>query len=171
MYFLGIDPGVSGGFALLDSEGEVVHDQEYGKLLVGMHKTEHDVWFFLNSLSKRYSPITTYLELVTGYVGNKKQAMSRMFTFGRNYGLLRGLLIANRLKFHTVHPTKWQTWNGIRKKSGEDKGKWKNRLKAKAQELFPMVASDITLNTADALLIAYFGYMSFSKEKNNAEDD
>lgn len=44
---------------------------------------------------------------------------------------------------------------GKKKIGGESETQWKNRLKAKAQQLFPQ--QEVTLATADALLIAEFG--------------
>ena len=42
-------------------------------------------------------------------------------------------------------------------KSSGSKTEWKNKLKAKAQQLFPVWSKRITLATADALLIAEYG--------------
>jgi hypothetical protein len=42
------------------------------------------------------------------------------------------------------------------KSSEHTKTEWKNRLKAKAQQLFPQQSKHITLKTADALLIAEY---------------
>jgi hypothetical protein len=78
-----------------------------------------------------------------------------MFNFGANYGALRMALTAAGIPFEEVVPGVWQRGLNIppRKKT-EGKTAWKNRLKAKAQQLFPSVK--ITLATADALLIAEF---------------
>jgi hypothetical protein len=53
-----------------------------------------------------------------------------------------------------VRPQKWQGFLGLGKSEG-DKTKWKNKLKAKAQNLFPSL--DVTLSTADALLLLEYG--------------
>jgi hypothetical protein len=83
-----------------------------------------------------------------------------MFNFGWNYGSLRMAMIASGLPFEDVPPQVWQKALKIpsRKKEGrqykETKAAFKNRLKAKAQQLFPRVY--ITLATCDALLIAEY---------------
>ena len=56
-----------------------------------------------------------------------------------------------------VKPQKWQKYfsNTLGKSSDYEKREWKNRLKALAQRLFPQ--EKVTLDTADAILISYYG--------------
>jgi Holliday junction resolvasome RuvABC endonuclease subunit len=84
-----------------------------------------------------------------------KQGVSSTFKFGVGYGGLRMALIAASIPFEEVTPRTWQKALGVvvRKKT-ETKTQFKNRLKAKAQQLFPR--ESITLKTADALLIAEY---------------
>ena len=64
-------------------------------------------------------------------------------------------LIAAGIPFEEVIPRTWQKGVGITPRGkGETKTRFKNRLKAKASQLFPKV--NVTLATADALLIAEF---------------
>jgi len=56
------------------------------------------------------------------------------------------------LDFATIRPQDWQAAIGMKKLKGEQVTAWKNRLKEKAQELFPSLK--ITKATADAILIA-----------------
>jgi hypothetical protein len=53
-----------------------------------------------------------------------------------------------------VRPQKWQGYLSLGKSEG-DKTKWKNKLKQRAQSLFPSL--DVTLATADALLLLEYG--------------
>ena len=145
---LGIDPGKSGGFAwqfkggrpgclaMPEAEGEIVsHIQE----LAGWGDTR---------------PVV-YIEKVGGYIG-KPQPGSRMFTFGRNTGVILGALYASGFRIHEVAPTKWQKALGLSGAGKKNPGK--GGLKNKAIQLFPELAAQkrITLKTADALLIFEF---------------
>lgn len=94
------------------------------------------------------------LEQVGGYVG-QGQPGSAMFSFGAAYGHMEMALAAAGIPYETVQPARWQ--KGLKipgRKKDEGKTAWKNRLKARAQMLFPRVK--VTLAVADALLIAEY---------------
>ena len=83
------------------------------------------------------------------------QGAQAMWKFSGNYHGIRMALLANNIPFETVSPQKWQKFYNIKKDKNQSKTQHKNKLKAKAQELFPN--EKITLKNADALLIAYYG--------------
>lgn len=139
MKFIGIDPGASGGIALLDDEGAQAWK---------MPDTEKDTQDLFEQLAGPFGIVTAAIEKVHAMPG---QGVTSMFNFGRNYGMLRGLLIANLIPFETVAPQTWQKEFGLRN-SKWTKTKKKNQHKARAQELFPHIK--ITHSLADALLIA-----------------
>lgn len=156
-YYLGIDPGASGGLAVI----EVEDGSSVIKVVAApMPPTEADIWKWI-SQGKNLS--FAVIEKVGGYVGGAGQPGSAMFKFGQNYGSLRMALIAAGIPFQEVTPQMWQKEVGMGgKKSGEEKGAWKNRIKAKAQQLFPVLtAGSVTLKTADALLIAMYCRQKF----------
>lgn len=142
--YLGIDPGASGGMAEIGVDGSAASP---------MPKTERDIWNWIKQQADRDDTFAV-IEKVGGYVGIK-QPGSAMFKFGQSYGGLRMALIAASIPFDEVTPQVWQKSLGIvKRQSGESQTVWKNRLKAKAQQLFPHMK--VTLATADALLIAEF---------------
>ncbi len=154
--YMGIDPGKSGGIAVLYKNGS---SQAFAA--IPMPATEADIWHVINRLANTVTIDGCYIEKVQGYIGEGSEAPGRsMFNFGHNYGNLRMALIGNKIPFEEVTPQAWQKAIHIppRKKKGrkfvETRTQWKNRLKAKAQQLFPEVA--VTLKTADALLIALY---------------
>jgi hypothetical protein len=61
------------------------------------------------------------------------------------------------VSFDLVAPGTWQKAFGLARKKGEAHGKWKARLRQKAQQLFPQLGRRVTLKTCDALLIAEYG--------------
>lgn len=89
------------------------------------------------------------------------QGVSSCFTFGRNLGLIEGLLWAQGLKeIHYVNPRVWQKIVGV--EGIKERVDRKQALIAKAQELFPSANLMRTVRSkvpdsgmADALLIAY----------------
>jgi len=142
--YLGIDPGRNGGIILLQGKGGI-HTNK-------MPSTDKDIWDLINlpSCTECFAAI----EKVGGYVG-KKQPGSAMFKFGMSYGGLKMALTAADIPFEEVVPQRWQKAMGVPpKKKTETNVQWKNRLKAKAQQLFPAVK--VTLAIADALLIAEY---------------
>ena len=58
------------------------------------------------------------------------------------------------IKLHSVRPQVWMKSLGLGTKGNMSNTEWKNKLKAAAQRLYP--AEDVTLGTADALLILEF---------------
>lgn len=140
----GIDPGKSGGVAFIESETQYSSSK--------MPATERDIADLILSM-KTAGVAKVFIEKVHSMPG---QGVKSMFTFGQNYGLLRGILIAHQISFDEVTPRVWQKALGISSKAKtETSSQFKNRLKGKAQQLFP--ALKITLSNCDAILIAEYG--------------
>lgn len=146
---LSIDPGKSGGFAWHYQGGTVACER--------MPDVEAEIVSFIVDLVGAYiSPDMddrrgniAYIEKVGGYAGTP-QPGSRMFTFGRNVGIIMGALYAAGFRIHEVAPTRWQMKLGV---NGIDAKKRKAEFRNKAHQLFPHLGKAITLKTADALLI------------------
>lgn len=135
MTYIGLDPGVSGGIAVLNEFGTL-------KLAVKMPPTEMDVLEFLR---EHGGSGKAALEFVRS---SPQMGVTSAFTFGRGYGGLKMALLACGIACVEVTPQKWQSALGCR--TGGDK----NVSKRKAQELFPMFK--VTHHTADALLLAEY---------------
>jgi hypothetical protein len=146
--YLGLDPGASGGLAV------VWEGRDGPPKAFPMPATDRDIWDLIIKVQAiAGSGVFALLEKVGGYVAGNASPGSAMFRFGQSYGALRMALTAAEAIWEEVTPQQWQRELSLppRKKT-EGKGAWKNRLKAKAQQLFPTVR--VTLATADALLIA-----------------
>ena len=146
---LGIDPGVKGGMALLDDRGSVVNTCMFN----GLKDAELAVIF---REWRKYAGALAYFPAFIEKVGHiKGDGAGGSFTFGRVYGLLRGLALGNGYTIHDVYPVLWQSTLGCM--SGGNK----NVTKGKAVELFPQyhdqVPRGIGHGIADALLIAEYG--------------
>ena len=137
---LGVDPGLSGGLAVVGTDGSAD--------CYKMPPTEKDVWELIWELMGRARITKAYIEKVHSM---PHQGVASTFTFGMNYGLLRGFLLALEVPFEVVSPGVWQRAMGCLSKGN------KNVTKARAQELYPALGRRITHATADALLIATYG--------------
>ena len=140
--YIGIDPGLSGGIAVIGDDGIAN--------AIPMPTTDRDI---LTALLKQDMSRFAMLERVHSMPG---QGVASTFKFGQNFGALRMALIAAGTPFETVLPQAWQREFGLvfPKKRGLTGTQKKNLHKARAQELFPTLT--ITHATADALLIAEY---------------
>lgn len=143
MKLLAIDPGAKGGFAWTDG---------LETSCCNMPETLGDLVDKLRELSA--AGITTcYLEQVVGFIPGA--GAGNMFTFGQNFGQVQGALAALNFRVIEVRPAKWQKELSLGNKSDWcDKKQWKNHLKSRAQNLYPLLK--VNLSNADALLILRF---------------
>ena len=137
MNLIAIDPGERGAIVVKDDTG--IHSFD-------MPQTPKDIFTLLYNHSHNAKCM---LEKVNGMPG---QGGVAMFTFGKGYGWLEMALIALEIPCETVSPQKWQKSYSLGTKSQcASSSEWKNKLKAKAQQLFP--SEKVTLKNSDALLI------------------
>ena len=134
MKLIGIDPGKSGGIAIISN------DECFA---IPMPETERDIYDYLKDNSKDAFCIIEQVHAMPG------QGVTSMFTFGMGYGGLRMALVAAAIPFETVTPQKWQKALQCQTKGD------KNVSKRRAQELYPKLK--ITHAIADAILIAHYG--------------
>jgi hypothetical protein len=144
MVYIGIDPGLAGGIAILNNSGQFI-------AAIKMPPTERDVFETLARWAVYYDEgsgngCRATLEFVRS---SPQMGVASAFKFGQGYGALKMALVAVGIPFDEVTPQKWQKVMQCR--SGGDK----NVTKKRAQELFP--SCKMTHALADALLIAEFG--------------
>jgi len=137
--YMGLDPGTQGAIALVSASGEPVVRLRLSK------STETDVHLFVAEYVGMVQ--TAMLEKVASRPG---QGVVSVFKFGKAYGLLRGILVANSVPFNDVTPGKWQ--RAMKCLSKGDK----NVTKAAAQRLMPTAPNKIVHEDADAWLIAEY---------------
>ena len=100
--FIGIDPGQSGGISWV--ERTIQNGRQVNFIYAEkMPATEHDVDILFKKLRAKGMTIKCIIENVHSMPG---QGVASSFKFGRNYGFLRGLLVANRIAFDQVSPQK-----------------------------------------------------------------
>lgn len=137
---IGIDPGQSGGMAVIAKDGAGWVD-----VVPFKDKTEHDLSEIVLEYASSYDCFA-YLENVHSM---PKQGVSSSFKFGMHFGFLIGLLTGHKIPYIKVTPQMWQKNMGCLSHGD------KNVTKSKAQQLWP--SRKITHAIADAMLIADYG--------------
>ncbi len=149
--FIGIDPGFSGGIAIYSPENDSIR-------AINMPKTPRDIYDFLKGVKEYAERGSCSLHCMMEDVGHGMPGQSSSATakFARHNGHLEMALLALCIPTETITPQKWQKAFQLGKSSDYTKTQWKNRLKAKAQQLFSYASSKITLSTCDAMLLAEY---------------
>lgn len=100
-FIVGIDPGKSGGWVILDSKSRVL---DYGIMpIVGGEICVSD----LADTLKRYI-INEILVVVEKVHSMPKQGVKGVFTFGQGYGKLLGMCEALKIRYELVTPQTWK---------------------------------------------------------------
>jgi hypothetical protein len=158
---IAIDPGAQGGIVMgpfyptiIAPLGTSYHTVQRGPAevrAIAMPKTDGDISFELaphgywNDAEK-----VAYLEDLVKFAG-RNMPSSRMAVYAANWGFIKGCLTYAGYRIIIVPPKKWQQALGLGSAKELTKTQWKNKLKERAQQLYPKL--NVTLSTADALLI------------------
>jgi crossover junction endodeoxyribonuclease RuvC len=149
----GIDPGLDGAvffLALHDpADSEAVDLPIHLLLRGGKKKRELDVLDTLALLSNR--PIVhAFLEQVGPMPG---QGVSSVFSFGKTYGVILGVIAAHAIPLTLVAPVSWKRALNVPKA--------KDGARARASQLLPAAAQQWSLarhhGRAEAALLALYG--------------
>jgi len=157
--FIGIDPGVNGGIAILSGESLT---------LIDMPPTAEDLYTRLKYGWDSKYPVRAVIEKVTGYIpkgktksgGDRKhggQPGSSMFELGINYGWCQMCLVSLGFSDRTsqsVAPITWQKSLGINIPPGLEYDQRKRELHSWARRLIP--DTKISRQCADAALLALY---------------
>ena len=155
MRIIGIDPGLSGGIAILDdlkifdiydmpimSEGKKNKNQLNSAQLVNIIKK--------NIISN--GDTFLIVEQVSAMPG---QGVTSMFNFGQTFGSIKGICAALNLPIFFVRPAKWKKHFDLINSS-------KDASRTKVIEMYPSISPRLSkkkdVNKADAILIASFFY-------------
>ena len=185
MIQIGIDPGISGALAVLDTETRQVKFYDTPTVTVRSGKKLKNqmdaaaIALLLNSIAVGKDVLVT-IEKVNAMPGWKNDpdnpgervqasmGVTSAFNFGFGYGVWIGLLTALMLPFQQIHPLTWK------RAMMQDMGKEKDASRIKAMQLFPLTAKDLSLrkshNRADALLLAAWGSKNCTLTKATAPD-
>jgi crossover junction endodeoxyribonuclease RuvC len=159
--YIGVDPGLGGALAVIDSDGNVdLYDMPVMEYSVGKKKKRRiDIVSVRNLLrNMANSGHAAFIEEVNAMPG---QGVTSMFNMGYGLGILHAVLTCLYIRTVRVRPQAWKKEFGLIKK---DKG---DSIRV-AQELFPH--ADITLKKhhgrAESLLIAEYGRRQDQRQSN-----
>lgn len=177
MRFIGIDPGLKGGIAILNQQGKVI-------VLESMPITIQSKYKLFQTFKETDN---VYMEKVSSRPTDSRRGA---FTFGKHLGELYAILTILGIPFVLVSPKDWQLFFGIKREKGESKYGYKKRILERAKESRRLSNSgmqkinrrgrqinggderskkELTLNTCDAYLIALYAYnQSKTKVSENA---
>jgi crossover junction endodeoxyribonuclease RuvC len=151
-YSIGIDPGLSGAIAIISTESLKIFDmptmtvERNGKAKRQVSASELAEMLYLYSGRDCH----VYVEKVSAMAG---QGVTSVFSFGRSFGMIEGILAAFKLPVTYVAPATWVKAVG--------RGQGKDASRARAMELFPSDQDQFKRvkddGRADAALIAYWG--------------
>ncbi len=150
---IGIDPGGSGSMTIISTANDGTESMEvirFDKL------TEHDLHSEVKTALAVDCPKFCVIEKVhampmNGSIGN--------FKLGYSYGMLKSILVENEIPFEEKTPATWMKFFGMKKGKKETSTQWKNRLKSKAQQLYPKLK--ITLDMSDSILVARYCKLNY----------
>ena len=146
MSVCGVDPGKTGGMVLLRDDGAILGSLPFDDLLPAT----------VAEYLRDWAPTHTFVEQVSAMPG---QGVVSMFTFGRVFGEVLGILAALDLPHTLVRPALWQKvlYAGV-------SGDGKERSRIAAARLFPAEKFHATPRSrsphgglVDAALIAEYG--------------
>jgi crossover junction endodeoxyribonuclease RuvC len=161
-FYIGIDPGNSGGIAAVNpSTGSVLlFDMPTltvvgtkSKKYVDAHTLSAILSGFLENEETGVRPPLAVVEAVNAMPG---QGVVSMFNFGMGYGIIQGVIAALKIRSTRVSPVRWKKF------MLQDMGKDKDASIARALELYPQSANQIVGirkkkdGLAEALLLAHY---------------
>ena len=95
MFFAGIDPGKSGALCIMQNS-EIILLNKFDKLVY---------LEAIGFLSKAQENTRCAIERVSSMPG---QGVKSMFTFGENFGWIKGILDMGEISFQEIPPQKWK---------------------------------------------------------------
>ena len=152
MLIVGIDPGLTGAIAFLDTETNKIHVEDVPTIVNVVNRKKKqsvDMHSLQRIMAIEPHPVT-YIEQVSAM---PNQGITSMFNFGQVYGMLQQAVVSNKHVLYRVTPQKWKKLLGVKadKKSARLKA---SELMPNAVDYWPLAKHD---GRAEAALIALYG--------------
>ena len=163
MIIIGIDPGLSGGIAVLNNN-KVIELFDMPVMADGKKNKKQLNSALLAKLIKESTSNTSESAVIVEQVNAMPgQGVTSMFNFGQTFGAIKGICATLELPIFFVRPSKW-------KKHFELINSSKDASRTKAIEMYPHLAEKLSkkkdVNKSDAILIARFYCETRLKEEN-----
>lgn len=169
MMIFGIDPGLTGGLACIDSRTRAcsVHDLPTtpleGNGLIKRRIQGRALGLLLRSLHPAGEDAVVYLEQV-GAMGGKDNSVQSQASLAGTYTGIRCVLDVLQMRQVLVSPQTWKRAFNLMRVKGEKEAAYKGRHLELARRMYP--DADLRLaahhNRAEAVLIAHFGMLEIA---------
>ena len=164
MKIIGIDPGLSGGIAILENNNVLnIFDMPVmseGKKNKRQLNSAQLVSLIKENINHKEEEVSVIVEQVNAMPG---QGVTSMFNFGQTFGAIKGVCAALELPIFFVRPSKW-------KKHFELINSSKDSSRTKVIEMYPKLSNQLAkkkdVNKSDAILIARFYHETRLTENN-----
>ena len=162
MRIIGIDPGLSGGIAILENN-KVKEMFDMPVMADGKkNKRQLNSALLVQLIKDNIKDIEDTVMVVEQVNAMPGQGVTSMFNFGQTFGAIKGICAALGLPIFFVRPAKW-------KKHFELINSSKDASRTKAIEMYPNLSEQLSkkkdVNKSDAILIArYYSETRFQKE-------
>ena len=162
MRIIGIDPGLSGGIAILeDNKVKEMFDMPVmsdGK----KNKRQLNSALLAQLVKDNIKDIDDSIMVVEQVNAMPGQGVTSMFNFGQTFGAIKGICAALNLPIFFVRPAKWKNHFELINSS-------KDASRTKVIEMYPSIAEKLSkkkdVNKSDAILIArYYSETRFKED-------
>tara|TARA_B100001173_G_C16000355_1_gene553173 strand:+ start:265 stop:756 length:492 start_codon:yes stop_codon:yes gene_type:complete len=153
MRIIGIDPGLSGGIAILD-DLKIFDMYDMPIMSEGKkNKNQLNSAQLANIIKKNIISIEDTFLIVEQVSAMPGQGVTSMFNFGQTFGSIKGICAALNLPIFFVRPAKWKKHFDLINSS-------KDASRTKVIEMYPSISPRLSrkkdVNKADAILIARY---------------
>ena len=163
MRIIGIDPGLSGGIAILD-DNKVIELFDMPVMPDGKkNKRQLNSALLVKLIKDNIKNLEDTVMVVEQVNAMPGQGVTSMFNFGQTFGAIKGICAALGLPIFLIRPAKW-------KKHFELINSSKDSSRTKAIEMYPSISEQLSkkkdVNKSDAILIArYYSETRFKGEE------
>lgn len=150
---IGLDPGVSGAVGVLTQSGQFVNVFDMPTVLANKSSNRQMVnaYELANLIREQMRSAPADVVAITENVNAMPdQGVSSVFTFGKSYGILLGVLAALGVSTHIVSPRKWKGFFAL--------GAAKDQSRELAQRMWPAAPLGLKKHhgRAEALLLCRY---------------
>ena len=163
MRIIGIDPGLSGGIAILD-DNKVKDLFDMPVMSDGKkNKRQLNSAFLVKLIKDNIKDLENTIMVVEQVNAMPGQGVTSMFNFGQSFGAIKGICAALGLPIFFVRPARWKKYFELINSS-------KDSSRTKAIEMYPSISERLSrkkdVNKSDAILIArYYSETRFKEEE------
>ena len=163
MRIIGIDPGLSGGIAILE-DNKIIEMFDMPVMADGKkNKRQLNNALLVKLIKDNIKSLENTIMVVEQVNAMPGQGVTSMFNFGQTFGAIKGICATLGLPIFFVRPAKWKKYFELINSS-------KDSSRKKAIEMYPSISEQLSkkkdVNKSDAILIArYYSETRFKEEE------